>query len=103
VKAAGPQSAESIAPYISNSPFVSWLSIFGIRGEAYLLGSIELHGPHDQGDQSSRSQIFGNRHDCPRLISMSEILLAIVPIPRREPGNFFTPMRNFLDRPRCSG
>jgi hypothetical protein len=25
-----PQSAESIAPYISNSPFVSWLSIFGI-------------------------------------------------------------------------
>jgi hypothetical protein len=32
---------------------------------------------------------------------MSEILLAIVPIPRREPGNFSTPMRNFLDRPRC--
>src|SRR6201997_1826289 len=37
-----PQSAEGIALYISNSPFVSWLSIFGIRGEAYLLGSIEL-------------------------------------------------------------
>jgi uncharacterized membrane protein YkgB len=37
-----PQSAESIALYISNSPFVSWLSIFGIRGEAYLLGIIEL-------------------------------------------------------------
>ena len=37
-----PQSAQGIALYISNSPFVSWLSIFGIRGEAYLLGSIEL-------------------------------------------------------------
>ena len=36
------QSAEGIALYISNSPFVSWLSIFGIRGQAYLLGSIEL-------------------------------------------------------------
>jgi hypothetical protein len=35
------------------------------------------------------------------LISMSEIMLAIVPIPRRKPGNFSTPMRNFLDRPRC--
>src|SRR5439155_12106522 len=34
-----PQSADGIALYISNSPFVSWLSIFGIRGEAYLLGS----------------------------------------------------------------
>jgi uncharacterized membrane protein YkgB len=37
-----PESAHGIALYISNSPFVSWLSIFGIRGEAYLLGSIEL-------------------------------------------------------------
>jgi uncharacterized membrane protein YkgB len=37
-----PQSADGIALYISNSPFVSWLSIFGIRGEAYLLGIIEL-------------------------------------------------------------
>ena len=37
-----PQSAEGIALYISNSPFVSWLSIFGIRGEAYLLGIVEL-------------------------------------------------------------
>ena len=37
-----PQSADSIALYISNSPFVWWLSIFGIRGEAYLLGTIEL-------------------------------------------------------------
>ncbi len=36
------QSAEGIALYISNSPFVSWLSIFGIRGEADLLGIIEL-------------------------------------------------------------
>jgi len=37
-----PQSADGIALYISNSPFVSWLSIFGIRGEAYVLGIIEL-------------------------------------------------------------
>jgi uncharacterized membrane protein YkgB len=37
-----PESAQGIALYISNSPFVSWLSIFGIRGEAYLLGIIEL-------------------------------------------------------------
>src|SRR5277367_3280153 len=37
-----PQSAQGIALYISNSPFVSWLSIFGIRGEADLLGTVEL-------------------------------------------------------------
>jgi uncharacterized membrane protein YkgB len=37
-----PQSADGIALYISNSPFVSWLSIFGIRGEANLLGIVEL-------------------------------------------------------------
>lgn len=37
-----PQSAQGISLYISNSPFVSWLSIFGIRGEADLLGTIEL-------------------------------------------------------------
>jgi len=40
---------------------------------------------------------------APGLIPMSEILLAIAPIPRREPGNFSTLTRNFLDRPRCSG
>jgi uncharacterized membrane protein YkgB len=37
-----PQSADGIAVYISNSPFVSWLSVFGIRGEADLLGIVEL-------------------------------------------------------------
>ncbi|HUC18799.1 MAG TPA: DUF417 family protein [Acetobacteraceae bacterium] len=37
-----PQSAHGIVLYISNSPLVSWLSIFGVRGEAYLLGVIEL-------------------------------------------------------------
>jgi len=36
------QSAQGIVSYISNSPFIWWLSIFGIRGEADLLGSIEL-------------------------------------------------------------
>lgn len=36
------QSAQGITLYISNSPFVSWLSIFGIRGEADLLGVVEL-------------------------------------------------------------
>ena len=37
-----PQSAHGIALYISHSPFISWLSIFGIRGEADFLGIIEL-------------------------------------------------------------
>jgi len=37
-----PQSAEGIAVYISNSPLVSWLTIFGVRGEAYILGVVEL-------------------------------------------------------------
>lgn len=37
-----PHSAEGIAQYISNSPFVWWLSVFGVRGEADLLGVIEL-------------------------------------------------------------
>jgi len=37
-----PQSAHGIVQYISNSPFVGWLSVFGERGEAYLLGIIEL-------------------------------------------------------------
>ena len=37
-----PESAQGIAVYISNSPFVSWLQIFGISGEADLLGAVEL-------------------------------------------------------------
>jgi uncharacterized membrane protein YkgB len=36
------QSAHGIVQYISNSPFVWWLSVFGTRGEANLLGSVEL-------------------------------------------------------------
>ena len=28
--------------FISNSPFIWWLSIFGVRGEAYFLGVAEL-------------------------------------------------------------
>ncbi len=36
------QSAYGIELYIPNSPFVSWLSIFGVGGEADLLGVIEL-------------------------------------------------------------
>src|SRR5258707_5399617 len=36
------QSAQGLVQYISNSPFVSWLSIFGFRGEAYLLGVVEF-------------------------------------------------------------
>jgi uncharacterized membrane protein YkgB len=36
------QSAQGIAQFISNSPFVSWLSIFGLRGEAYVLGVTEF-------------------------------------------------------------
>ncbi|MDE1896190.1 MAG: DUF417 family protein [Rhodospirillales bacterium] len=37
-----PQSAQGIALYISHSPFIFWLSVFGIRGEADILGAIEL-------------------------------------------------------------
>jgi uncharacterized membrane protein YkgB len=37
-----PQSAQGIAQYISHSPFVSWLQVFGLRGEAYALGVVEL-------------------------------------------------------------
>ena len=36
------QSAQGIVQFISNSPFVSWLSIFGFRGEAYFLGVVEF-------------------------------------------------------------
>ena len=36
------QSAQGIVQFISNSPFISWISVFGLRGEAYLLGVVEL-------------------------------------------------------------
>jgi uncharacterized membrane protein YkgB len=36
------QSAQGIVQYISNSPFISWLSLFGLRGEAYVLGVVEF-------------------------------------------------------------
>jgi len=36
------QSAEGIVQFISNSPFIFWLSVFGLRGEAYFLGAAEL-------------------------------------------------------------
>jgi uncharacterized membrane protein YkgB len=36
------QSAQGIVQYISNSPFISWLSLFGFRGEAYVLGVAEF-------------------------------------------------------------
>jgi uncharacterized membrane protein YkgB len=36
------QSAQGIAQFITNSPFVSWLSLFGLRGEAYVLGVVEF-------------------------------------------------------------
>jgi uncharacterized membrane protein YkgB len=35
-------SAQGIVQFISNSPFISWLSIFGFRGEAYFLGVAEF-------------------------------------------------------------
>jgi uncharacterized membrane protein YkgB len=37
-----PYAADAIAPLISNSPFMSWLGVFGVRGEAKIVGSIEL-------------------------------------------------------------
>lgn len=36
------QSAQGIAQFISNSPFISWLSVFGFEGEAYFLGVAEF-------------------------------------------------------------
>jgi uncharacterized membrane protein YkgB len=36
------RSAQGIAQFITNSPFISWLSVFGLRGEAYVLGVTEL-------------------------------------------------------------
>jgi uncharacterized membrane protein YkgB len=35
-------TAQGIVQFISNSPFVSWLSLFGFRGEAYFLGVVEF-------------------------------------------------------------
>ena len=37
-----PQSAHGIVQYIINSPFVGWLSIFGVRAEANLVGAAEF-------------------------------------------------------------
>jgi reactive chlorine resistance protein C len=37
-----PYAAEAIAPLIANSPFVRWLGMFGERGEAKIIGTIEL-------------------------------------------------------------
>jgi uncharacterized membrane protein YkgB len=36
------QSAQGIVQFISNSPFISWLSVLGFRGEAYFLGMVEF-------------------------------------------------------------
>src|SRR3954451_6963054 len=36
------QSAQGIEQFIGNSPLVSWLSLFGFRGEAYVLGVTEF-------------------------------------------------------------
>ncbi len=35
-------AAEAIAPLIAHSPFMSWLSVFGVGGEAKIVGTIEL-------------------------------------------------------------
>ena len=37
-----PYAAEAIAPLIANSPFTRWLGVFGERGEAKIIGTIEL-------------------------------------------------------------
>jgi len=37
-----PYAAEAIAPLIANSPFMRWLGVFGERGEAKIIGTIEL-------------------------------------------------------------
>src|SRR5260370_9792370 len=35
-------AAEAIAPLIAHSPFMSWLSVFGVRGEAKIVGTIDM-------------------------------------------------------------
>jgi reactive chlorine resistance protein C len=37
-----PYAADAIAPLISHSPLMSWLGVFGVRGEARIVGTIEL-------------------------------------------------------------
>jgi reactive chlorine resistance protein C len=37
-----PYAADAIAPLIAHSPFMSWLSVFGVRGEARVVGTLEL-------------------------------------------------------------
>jgi reactive chlorine resistance protein C len=37
-----PYAADAIAPLISHSPFISWLAVFGVVGEARIIGAIEL-------------------------------------------------------------
>jgi uncharacterized membrane protein YkgB len=37
-----PYAANAIEPLIVHSPFMSWLGIFGVRGEAKIVGTIEL-------------------------------------------------------------
>jgi uncharacterized membrane protein YkgB len=37
-----PYAAEAIAPLIANNPFTRWLGMFGERGEAKIIGTIEL-------------------------------------------------------------
>jgi uncharacterized membrane protein YkgB len=37
-----PYAAEAIAPLIANSPFMKWLGMFGVSGEAKVIGTIEL-------------------------------------------------------------
>ena len=37
-----PYAADAIAPLIAHSPFIRWLSVFGVGGEAKIIGTIEL-------------------------------------------------------------
>ena len=37
-----PQYEHGISIYVSNSPIVSWLSVFGERWQSYIIGTIEL-------------------------------------------------------------
>src|ERR1700737_1754134 len=37
-----PYAADAMAPLIAHNPFMSWLGVFGVRGEARVVGTIEL-------------------------------------------------------------
>ena len=68
------QSAEGLVQYISNSPFIWWLSVFGLRGEAYFPRCSRVCycgtacGRFFQPDLVSRQFTDGRGHFCDHFV-----------------------------------